>query len=134
MNPIYFNKPSFEFLNYDNDGIFKLRANSSKRSDSNTKTEINNLSNYLKNSVNHINIMNRPISFNTGKKENYSINYLTLISNIRDYNYNVKNNKYKMNYYNNNKFNLFNNRKVKNAFGEDDEVKSYRDSYKIRKK
>ncbi len=93
MSPIYLTKSSFEKgLQIDNDPIINLRKKNSKNYDFNLKKKINFLSNFIGDNNNHSSRYNRPIYGNTNDN-NYNINYLTVISDIKDKNNEIKNNK-----------------------------------------
>ena len=137
INPVYFGKSSFEYnLPIDNDPILDLRKKYAKRYDANMKKQINFLSNFIGNYSNN-NRFNRPINNNlTTRKDNFSINYTTLISDLRDNKNDLKNNKYRRNYEFNNNYNtLFNDniKKERKFFGDDEEIKQFRESFKRKK-
>ena len=135
MSPIYLTKSSFENgLHIDNDPIINLRKKNSKNYDFNIKKKINFLSNFIGDNNNYSSRYNRPIYGNTNDN-NYNINYLTVISDIRDRKNEMKNNKYKMNYNSDNLNAIFTSRpkKERKFFGEDEEIINYRNSFKIKK-
>ena len=135
MSPIYLTKSSFEKrLQINNDPIINLRKKNLKNYDLNIKKQINFLSNFIGNNKNYSSRYNRPI-YENSNDNNFSINYLTVISDIRDRKNSMKNNKFKINYNNDNFNTIFSNKskKERKFFGEDEEIMNYRNSFKIKK-
>ena len=73
------------------------------------------------------------MSYYRTRNNDFSINFTTLISGLRNYKNEMKTNKYKI-YYNSNNNLFFDNNKKKERqfFGEDEEIRNFRNSFKRR--
>ena len=133
INPLYLGKSSFENkYHINNDKIINLRKKNLRNYDINMKKKINFISNCIWN-TNYLSNHKRSISYYRSRNNDFSINFTTLISGMRNYGSEMKTNKYKI-YYNSNNNLFFDNNKKKERqfFGEDEEIRNFRNSFKRR--
>jgi hypothetical protein len=116
ISPFYIDKPSFNYYNTNsNINLYNLRASSANKFKNRIKKEINDISKNFRNHYHRNLAYNRPIAWiNKPKYENFSINYVNTLSEIRDFykNKQIKlsreynDNPYRRRYGNNNYFNF----------------------------
>ena len=87
ISPFYIDKSSFNYINTDsNRNLYNLRTSSANKYKNRIRKEIDDLSKNFRSNYHHNLAYNRPLVWiNRPKNENFSINYVSTLSEIRDF-------------------------------------------------
>ena len=87
ISPFYIDKSSFNYINTDsNRNLYNLRTSSANKYKNRIRKEIDDLSKNFRSNYHHNLAYNRPLAWiNRPKNENFSINYVSTLSEIRDF-------------------------------------------------